>query len=95
MKKVFHHNMHAWAIPVNATEPVPVSSTRCSLSEIEEVVAGMLKNLSPFQGSYSLHVEFTEPSTDPQFKLGHVGCIVSVFAETKDLRDEMLVALGY
>jgi len=93
MKKVFHSNLHAWAIPQNLTEPIAVATTHCSFSEIEKIVAKMLKNLRPFQGSYSLHVEFTEPNTDPQFKLGHVGCVISVFAETKDLRDEMLIAL--
>lgn len=95
MKKVFHSNMHVWAIPLNLTEPIPVCGYRCSFSEIEETVAEMLKNLSPFQGSYSLHVEFTEPETDRKFKLGYVGCQISVFAETEDLRKEMLVALGY
>ena len=95
MKKVFHRNMHPAAVPVCVTEPIPVASTHCSFSEIEEVVSELLKNLSPFQGSYSLHVEFTEPNMNPRFKLGYISCLISIFAETEDLRKKMLVALGH
>lgn len=93
MKKVFHSQLHDWAVPKNLTEPVCVLMMHVHFSEIEEVVKNTLKDLIPFNGLYSLHVEFTEPNTDPRFVIGHIGCVISVHAESAELAKTMLEAL--
>lgn len=89
MKKIYHKTLHDEFIPKLLTDPVFVTAYHCSLSEMEQIVAWCLKTLRPFQGEYELAVNFTEPNTDPRFKIGHVGCVISVWAETEDLAKEM------